>query len=416
MSSLHDHMCSICNINYASRQSLCNHSRKFHRKNIPNNIKNAQNCSLNAQNSSLNAQNIQSKFNCKYCNKIFTKKYNLFRHYITCKNKINYDKKIEEENIQLKKENQKLQKITNNNITNNNNNKIINSDDNKFQFDLNKNFLTFNDKPIKYFYYNDQVYFRGGDIASMLDYSDTDQAIRKNVNKLDKIKIYQLLGGPVSETGPPKCTLLEREDPKTVFINESGFYSLILASKKDEAIKFKDWVTSKVLPSIRKTGSYNLIDNYIEEDLEKYQNKDCVYIINIKDNIYKYGYTSHIFKRLQTHKHKLNYNKIIKIYDMNNMNEAIKMENKIKRLVQALNINIIYNKHKEIFEADNANLLNLIKKIDELSIDIIKKNYIKFDEKNTKQLELEDKIKQLELEKEILELKLELAKLTRDKK
>jgi len=139
---------------------------------------------------------------------------------------------------------------------------------------------------------------------------------------------------------------LGSEDPKTVFITESGFYCLIFASKKEEAIKFKDWVTSKVLPSIRKTGSYNLIDNYIEEDLEKYHNKDCVYIIHIKDNIYKYGQnkktmfsyfeqkriallfffgnTSHIFKRLQAHKTNFKYNKIIKIYDMNNINESIK--------------------------------------------------------------------------------------------
>jgi hypothetical protein len=59
-----------------------------------------------------------------------------------------------------------------------------------------------------------------------------------------------------------------------------------------------------VLPSIRKTGSYNLIENYIDEDLDKYYNKDCktknslefifdcVYIIHIKDNIYKFGNTS----------------------------------------------------------------------------------------------------------------------------
>ena len=66
-------------------------------------------------------------------------------------------------------------------------------------------------------------------------------------------------------------------------MTESGFYCLIFVSKKPEAIQFKRWVTSQVLPSIRKTGSYNLIDNYIEEDLEKYQNKDCVYIIHIKD-------------------------------------------------------------------------------------------------------------------------------------
>jgi len=56
-----------------------------------------------------------------------------------------------------------------------------------------------------------------------------------------------------------------------------------------------------------------MFDNYVDEDLTKYQNKDCVYIINIKDNIYKYGNTSHLFKRLQTHKTNLqNYNFFLK--------------------------------------------------------------------------------------------------------
>ena len=59
--------------------------------------------------------------------------------------------------------------------------------------------------------------------------------------------------------------------------------------KKKEAIEIKRWVTSEVLPSIRKNGSYNIINNYIEEDLVKYHNKECVYIIHIRDNIYKYG-------------------------------------------------------------------------------------------------------------------------------
>uniref|UniRef100_A0A6C0ECL2 Bro-N domain-containing protein n=1 Tax=viral metagenome TaxID=1070528 RepID=A0A6C0ECL2_9ZZZZ len=286
-------------------------------------------------------------------------------------------------------------------------NKIIKSDDNKFKFDLNKNFLTFHNKPIKYFYYNDQVYFKGKDIAKILEYEDTKQAIRYNVNIDDRIKINQLLGDGVKNTPSPKTSHLESEHPNTVFINESGFYSLILASKKTEAIEFKKWVTSIVLPSIRKTGSYNLIDNYIEENLEKYQNKDCVYIIHIKDNIYKYGNTSHIFKRLQAHKTNLKYNKIIKIYEMNNMNDAIKLENKIKTLVKILNINTVYNTHVEIFEVDYNNLQILIKKIDELSLKII-------NTKNNKILDIETvKIKQLELENENLKLKLELLKFSK---
>jgi prophage antirepressor-like protein len=292
-----------------------------------------------------------------------------------------------------------------NNELKSNNTKIIKSEDNKFQFDFNKNFLAFHNKPIKYFYYNDQVYFKGKDIASMLDYNDTTQAIRKNVDNDDIIIIGKLFEGGVWQTPPLKSEFFENEDPQTIFINESGFYTIIFASKKAEAIKFRKWVTSKVLPSIRKTGSYNLIDNYIEENLEKYHNKDCVYIIHIKDNIYKYGNTSHIFKRLQAHKTNFKYNKIIKIYDMNNINDAIKLEKKIKTLVKELNINIIYNTHVEIFKVDNNNLQNLIKKIDELSFKIINNKH------KTNILETE-KTKQLELENENLKLKLELFKLS----
>uniref|UniRef100_A0A6C0EEM0 C2H2-type domain-containing protein n=1 Tax=viral metagenome TaxID=1070528 RepID=A0A6C0EEM0_9ZZZZ len=443
------------------------------------------------KNISINNNLIENKKKCKFCERVFNDSSNKCKHEKICKKKINVldstiDKKFEVLtskffeifNKEIKINPKKIQKInenklqsTNNNSTNtiisdntkilsynnintlisdkhklisDNNtsnikskdNKIIKSDDNKFKFDLDKNFLTFHDKPIKYFYHNDQVYFKAKDIASILQYEDTKQAIRKNVSIDDRIKIKQLSGDGVWETPSPETSLLESEHPNTVFINESGFYCLILASKKTEAIKFKKWVTSIVLPSIRKTGSYNLIDNYIEEDLEKYHNKDCVYIIHIKDNIYKYGNTSHIFKRLQAHKTNLKYNKIIKIYEMNNMNDAIKLENKIKTLVKTLNINTVYNTHVEIFEVDNNNLQNLIKKIDELSLKIMHiKNYKNLElineniknldiekektkqeqektkqlelEKITKQLELEEKTKQLELEKITKQLELE---------
>ena len=53
---------------------------------------------------------------------------------------------------------------------------------------------------------------------------------------------------------------------KTLVINESGLYSLIFMSHKPEAKKFRKWVTSEVLPSIRKTGSYSIAKKFVEEN------------------------------------------------------------------------------------------------------------------------------------------------------
>jgi hypothetical protein len=155
------------------------------------------------------------------------------------------------------------------------------------------------------------------------------------------------------------------------------------------------------------------INNYIEEDLEKYYNKDCVYIINIRDNIYKYGRSSHIFKRLQAHKTNLNYKSIIKIYQLNNMNETEILEKKIKNMVKTLNINRIYNNQTEIFQIDKINLQDIINKIDDLSLKLTNKdkiidNKIEVSNKlNIKELEVKSK----ELDNEKLRLEIELLKL-----
>ena len=59
----------------------------------------------------------------------------------------------------------------------------------------------------------------------------------------------------------PFCGFSDGEDPKgkKKIINESGLYSLILSSKKPEAKAFKTWITSEVIPAIRKTGGFNMI-------------------------------------------------------------------------------------------------------------------------------------------------------------
>ena len=81
----------------------------------------------------------------------------------------------------------------------------------------------------------------GKDVAAALGYSDTDQALRKRVDDEDK------LTRQIDGSG---------QNRSMTIINESGLYSLILSSKLPGAKKFKRWVTSEVLPSIRKTGGY----------------------------------------------------------------------------------------------------------------------------------------------------------------
>ncbi len=93
---------------------------------------------------------------------------------------------------------------------------------------------------------DDEPYFVGKDVAIALGYKDTSDAIKVHVDEDDK---------GVGEIPTPGGK------QKMITINESGLYSLIFGSKLEKAKEFKHWVTSKVLPSIRKTGSYQLKPN-----------------------------------------------------------------------------------------------------------------------------------------------------------
>ena len=95
-------------------------------------------------------------------------------------------------------------------------------------------------------------YFVGKDVAEILGYSDTNKAIAMHVDDEDKI----LNDKSSPSFGQRGATL----------INESGLYSLILSSKLPKAKEFKHWVTSEILPTIRKHGAY-MTDSVIEQAL-----------------------------------------------------------------------------------------------------------------------------------------------------
>lgn len=111
--------------------------------------------------------------------------------------------------------------------------------------------FTFEDKDIRTLSINGDPFFAGKDVAGVLGYSDTSDALKKHVDEEDK------LTRQIADSGQRR---------NMYFINESGLYSLILKSKLPTAKKFKRWVTNEVLPAIRKHGAY-MTPEKIEEAL-----------------------------------------------------------------------------------------------------------------------------------------------------
>ena len=99
---------------------------------------------------------------------------------------------------------------------------------------------------------NDEPYFVGKDVAMILGYTNPQKAIRDHVDDEDKLTERFVRSG---------------QNYQMIIITESGLYSLILSSKLPNAKKFKRWVTSEVLPEIRKTGSYTKAPKSFKEAL-----------------------------------------------------------------------------------------------------------------------------------------------------
>lgn len=111
--------------------------------------------------------------------------------------------------------------------------------------------FNFENNEIRALNIDDKPYFVGKDVADILGYANPSKALADHVDEEDKLNNDSLLS--LGQRGG-------------WLINESGLYSLILSSKMPNAKKFKRWVTSEVLPTIRKHGAY-MTEQKIEEAL-----------------------------------------------------------------------------------------------------------------------------------------------------
>ena len=118
------------------------------------------------------------------------------------------------------------------------------------------------------------VWFKGKDVAKILGYRDTDDAVRRHVSIENKMtQFLQPKCSPGKTPGQQNDTKVKCSPPETggqqndtrgkycTFINEPGFYELVFGSKLVFAKKFRQWVFTTVLPSIRKYGQYKMFDS-----------------------------------------------------------------------------------------------------------------------------------------------------------
>ena len=111
--------------------------------------------------------------------------------------------------------------------------------------------FSFNNQELRIFLLGNVVWFVAKDVASILGYSDTSQAIRQHIETEDTLTDVELTK-KAKELGQSDFNAV----PRAVYTNESGVYYLIFGSTRPEAKAFKRWLATEVLPEIQKTGGY----------------------------------------------------------------------------------------------------------------------------------------------------------------
>ena len=150
------------------------------------------------------------------------------------------------------------------------------------------------------------IWFKGKDVAEILGYKDTSKAIRQHVSTENKIlRLDQQNSCPGKTPGQQKCSPVEtmgqqnscpgktpgqQKDKRGKYytlINEAGFYELVFSSKLELAKKFRQWVFTTVLPSIRKYGQYKMFDAPWNKMIMISNEKELHYkVINLIRNYY----------------------------------------------------------------------------------------------------------------------------------
>jgi len=264
-------------------------------------------------------------------------------------------------------------------------------------------------------------WIRANDLPIIFGFTNPKETIRDNVSTKNTVKFSELLeknynfSGGVSSSPEKKLT---HNQLNAKFINESGLYEFLFGIKKKSSliIKFREWVCNEVLPSIRKTGSYstNKFEKVVYDNINDYFGCSVVYLLHVKDNVYKYGISDKFDKRLCAHKNNLEYQEIVRLWKVNSFTHASYIETQISKQLDYLKISCNLDgskfcankkgKNPEYFKAGNdditASVIKFIDSVAEKPFDeednvllMIEKEKTKQEGEKTKQVESMEKTK-----------------------
>jgi prophage antirepressor-like protein len=208
---------------------------------------------------------------------------------------------------------------------------------------------------------NGVVWAKGRDVALVLEYKNTVDAIEKHVHQEDK-KTYSAITS-VFRAGSKNLK------PHVIFINQTGLFDLISTSRMPEAREFRQWLANDVIPSIYKNGSYSIPVTESEEEILKqnfynkellssFINKNVIYLAYVgtynKELIFKFGESSRFHERdLDEHRQDFDRFNVVYIketyapkiaekklkidFESRNLTRKIKINNKTQTELIALN-------------------------------------------------------------------------------
>lgn len=146
------------------------------------------------------------------------------------------------------------------------------------------NLMKYNSNDVEIIKYNDKVLFNPYDVGNCLDMKE--ETVRYHIRNFNENQVIKIKKSDVGSTNNLNIPPSGRS-----FLTESGVYKLSFKSRKPEAEKFTDWVTDEVLPSIRKTGKYEIDGEQLE--LEPYKLEKKTYkgkpVMTVRDIVYLTG-------------------------------------------------------------------------------------------------------------------------------
>jgi prophage antirepressor-like protein len=242
--------------------------------------------------------------------------------------------------------------------------------------DLYNGLIKYNDNDIVIVIDNmNLIWFYGRQIAKILGYKRTQEIISRldpsNKKPYGDLKYYSQYKYNVQD--------------HAIFINESALYELTFKSRMPEAVRFKKWITSEVIPTLRKTGKYEIESKYVKkledtnEELKKYKKRvkvlennqkksrypDGGYIYVLKapgsnETNYKIGKTKNLNKRLNTYNTTLPDNVVV-IYK-----KKVNSPTAVELVLRGLLNEYIYRNNKEYYKVGLKHIKKLIDYCDDL--------------------------------------------------